>query len=91
MSASFRIAIVLLAIGAPGAAAFEFEIRNEAEFRQLIPGAAKLEKLAGGMRFIAGPVWMPQDGGFLVFSDRFITACSSLYAITVSVTGASRR
>ena len=61
--------MVLLAIGVPAAAASEFQIRNETEFRKLIPAAAKLEKLAGGMRFIEGPVWMPQDGGFLVFSD----------------------
>ena len=32
------------------------------------PGTT-VEKLAGGMRFIEGPVWLAQDGGMLVFSD----------------------
>jgi len=27
------------------------------------------EKLAGGMQFIEGPVWIDADGGYLVFSD----------------------
>ena len=63
------ITTVLLAIGAACAGAADFEIKQEAEFRKLVPAGAKLEKLAGGMRFIEGPVWMPQDGGFLVFSD----------------------
>ena len=30
---------------------------------------AKLEKLATGMKFIEGPIWTNEDGGFLVFSD----------------------
>ena len=36
----------------------------------LVAADAKVEKLAGGMRFTEGPVWMARDhGGFLVFSD----------------------
>ena len=35
----------------------------------LIPSDAKVEKLAGDMKFIEGPVWTSADGGFLVFSD----------------------
>ena len=36
----------------------------------LVPADAKLEKLAGGMKFIEGPVWIAApDGGYLVFSD----------------------
>src|SRR5215467_8296700 len=34
---------------------------------QIVPAGAKIEKLAGGFKFIEGPVWMP--GGFLLFSD----------------------
>ena len=30
---------------------------------------ALLEKLAGDMQFLEGPVWVPQDGGYLIFSD----------------------
>jgi gluconolactonase len=36
------------------------------EFQRLVPAGAKVEKLAGGMKFTEGPVWM---GGYLVFSD----------------------
>ena len=35
----------------------------------LLPAGAKVEKLAGGFAFTEGPVWFPDDGGFLVFSD----------------------
>ena len=37
--------------------------------KQLLPPDAKVEKLAGGMQFIEGPVWTDADGGYLVFSD----------------------
>ncbi len=45
-----------------------FDIRAAAEFAKIVPEGAKVEKLAGGMRFTEGPVWIP-DGGYLVFSD----------------------
>jgi gluconolactonase len=36
----------------------------------LVAAGTKVEKLAGGLRFTEGPVWVPSDGGgFLVFSD----------------------
>ncbi len=38
-------------------------------FRQLVPAEAKLEKLGTGMKFVEGPVWSDEEGGFLVFSD----------------------
>jgi gluconolactonase len=37
--------------------------------RKLLPADAKLDKLAGGMQFIEGPVWSDAEGGYLVFSD----------------------
>jgi gluconolactonase len=37
--------------------------------RKLVAADAKVEKLAGGMRFTEGPVWTEADGGYLVFSD----------------------
>lgn len=49
--------------------AADFDIRNETEFRKCLPENVKVEKLAGGFKFVEGPVWVPQDGGFLVFSD----------------------
>jgi gluconolactonase len=38
-------------------------------FAQLVAPEAKLEKLAGDMKFLEGPAWNPADGGYLVFSD----------------------
>jgi gluconolactonase len=40
-----------------------------ADKMKLIPDDAKVERLAGGMKFIEGPVWADDDGGFLIFSD----------------------
>jgi len=51
------------------AVAADFEVRDEAEFKKIVPPDAKLEKLATGMKFTEGPVWLAQDGGYLVFSD----------------------
>jgi gluconolactonase len=34
-----------------------------------LPAGAKVEKLAGGFQFVEGPVWVPADGGYLIFSD----------------------
>src|SRR5688500_14437291 len=52
-----------------GLNAAEFDIRDEAEFRKIVPADAKVEKLAGEFRFTEGPVWIDQDGGYLIFSD----------------------
>lgn len=51
------------------AAASDFDIRNEAEFRVCVPADAKVERLATDMQFVEGPQWVPDDGGYLVFSD----------------------
>ena len=50
-------------------AAADFDIRLEGEFRTIVPPDARVEKLAGGMGFIEGPVWVSAQGGLLVFSD----------------------
>lgn len=50
-------------------AAADFDVRDEAEFRKIVPPDAKLAKLAGDLKFTEGPVWLAQDGGYLVFSD----------------------
>jgi gluconolactonase len=47
--------------------AADFDIRNQDEFRKIVPESAKVEKLQGGFRFTEGPVWMAQ--GHLIFSD----------------------
>ena len=50
-------------------AAADFEIKNEAEFKKIIPAQAKIEKLVGGFGFVEGPVWISKKEGYLVFSD----------------------
>ena len=49
--------------------AADFDIKNETEFRKLVPADAKVEKLASGFKFIEGPVWTNAEGGYLIFSD----------------------
>jgi gluconolactonase len=51
-----------------GAAEAEFDIRDEAEFRKIVPEGSKVEKLADGFRFTEGPVWMAKER-HLIFSD----------------------
>jgi gluconolactonase len=48
-----------------------FDVKDPGEFAKCVDTAsAKLTKLAGGMKFIEGPVWVPDGGdGYLVFSD----------------------
>lgn len=52
-----------------GINAAEFDIRDETEFRKIVPADAKVEKLAGGFRFTEGPVWLSEGDGSLIFSD----------------------
>jgi gluconolactonase len=47
----------------------QFDIRNEADLKKCVSLEAKVQKLAGGMKFTEGPVWVDRDGGYLVFSD----------------------
>jgi gluconolactonase len=51
------------------AAPAEVEIKDENEFRKIVAQDAALEQLGTGMSFTEGPVWVPAEGGFLVFSD----------------------
>ena len=50
-------------------AAADFDVRDEAEFRKIVPSGAKVEKLAGDFKFVEGPVWIERGGGMVVFSD----------------------
>src|SRR6266576_6022336 len=68
MKTSFSVALVLIAWVSLAVAA-DFDVRDEAEFKKIVPPDAKLAKLAGNMKFVEGPVWLAQDGGCLVFSD----------------------
>ncbi|MEK7706457.1 MAG: SMP-30/gluconolactonase/LRE family protein [Verrucomicrobiota bacterium] len=47
----------------------DFEVRDEGRFKAIVPARAKLEKIATGMKFTEGPVWVAREGGYLVFSD----------------------
>ena len=46
-----------------------FTVVDETAFRQLLPADAETTKLAGDMQFVEGPVWIDDNGGYLVFSD----------------------
>jgi gluconolactonase len=43
--------------------------RKAAALDSIISADAKLEKLADGFAFTEGPVWVPSDEGYLLFSD----------------------
>lgn len=43
--------------------------RDDPAFDKLVPRDAVLEKLADGFAWSEGPVWVPRDGGYLLFSD----------------------
>ena len=64
-----RCLITLLLSATLVSAAAELEIRDAEGFGAVVEPAAKLEQLATGMQFTEGPVWVPREGGFLVFSD----------------------
>src|SRR5688500_19474680 len=42
---------------------------HQDEPHPLLHAGAKLQKLAGDMKFTEGPVWIAQGGGYLIFSD----------------------
>lgn len=65
----YTIITLLTLIHASCLVAADFDIKDEAEFKKIVPDSAKLTKLAGDMRFLEGPVWNPADGGYVVFSD----------------------
>jgi gluconolactonase len=45
------------------------EVVDQSAADKLLPKGAAVEKLAGGLRFVEGPIWINEDGGYLVFSD----------------------
>src|SRR5262245_54194957 len=64
------LAVSILSLSFAAAAA-DFEIKNPTEFRKIVPEGAQLEKRASGMKFAEGPVWIPDQDGYLIFSDLF--------------------
>jgi len=70
MKANFSPWLILLVLGQlVSLPAADFDVKNEAEFKRIIPADAQIEKLASNLMFTEGPVWVPADGGYLVFSD----------------------
>ena len=67
------VALVWLLALVPFAAAegprFGVITRFDPRFDSLVPADAKLEKLEEGFEWSEGPVWFPEDGGYLLFSD----------------------
>lgn len=63
------IAALFILAAAMNAYAADAATGQSEEFRRIVPPDAKLEKLAGGFKFLEGPVWTDADGGYLIFSD----------------------
>ena len=59
----------LFAVALTAWAAEPFDVMDKEEFAKIVPAEAKLEKLASDMKFLEGPCWMAEDGGYLLFSD----------------------
>ncbi len=64
-----KLFVSLLCVATFSVIAKDFNIRDAKEFRKIFPENARLEKLAGDFKFTEGPVWVPCDDGYLVFSD----------------------
>jgi gluconolactonase len=65
------VTVLVLSVAAGGvmALAQDRPASGRDDWSKVVPPDAKVEKLAGGMKFIEGPVWSSADGGILVFSD----------------------
>jgi gluconolactonase len=63
-----RIAVALVLLAALQSSP-DFTVVDQAQFDKLVPKGAMVQKLAGGLQFVEGPVWIGEGAGFLVFSD----------------------
>ena len=54
------VALLLNLIPAQGA---DFDIKDSGEFSKIVAANAQVKKLAGDMKFLEGPLWVPRDGG----------------------------
>lgn len=74
MPARSMFCLALILILQPNCVAQEPQTLGEIErfdprFDDLVPGDAQIELLASGFEWSEGPVWVPRDGGFVLFSD----------------------
>ncbi|MBA4149482.1 MAG: SMP-30/gluconolactonase/LRE family protein [Verrucomicrobia bacterium] len=67
MKTTLTLSLVLFTTGS--LLASDFDIRDAKEFKKCVSADAKVEKLASGMKFTEGPVWVSEGAGYLVFSD----------------------
>jgi len=47
----------------------DFDIKNQEEFKKILPEGARVQKEASGFGFVEGPTWIKSGAGYLVFSD----------------------
>jgi gluconolactonase len=62
-------ALLILVWLAGGFAGLAADALDATEFSRIVPADAKVQKLAGDMKFLEGPLWLPAQGGYLIFSD----------------------
>jgi gluconolactonase len=64
-----KLCLLSVAVAITGFSA-DFAVHDEAEFRKIFPSDARVERLATGLKFTEGPVWIAAgNSGMLVFSD----------------------
>ncbi|HIG28801.1 MAG TPA: SMP-30/gluconolactonase/LRE family protein [Verrucomicrobiales bacterium] len=67
---SFIITIILAGSLSGSLQADEgFQLDQSDEFRKIVSVDAQMVVLGSEMKFLEGPVWVPRNGGYLVFSD----------------------
>ena len=70
MKAPLTLALAFMLFPAGSALrAANFDIRIADEFSKIAAPNVELKKLGGGMKFVEGPVWVPRDDGYLIFSN----------------------
>jgi gluconolactonase len=61
------VGLLLGAMAVPAATAAPSA--SSAAFQRLVPEGSTPTVIANGLKWSEGPVWMPEDGGYLLFSD----------------------
>ena len=69
MKSKLRLSLFLALVVPTLVHAAEFDVRDPEGFARCVDPTAKVRQLATGLKFTEGPVWVPHDGGYLVFSD----------------------
>src|SRR5262245_17188341 len=64
-----QLIILVVGLALSGQVATTAPSARSPEMDKLVSPDAKVEKLGSGIQFGEGPLWVPADGGYLVFSD----------------------